>query len=253
MHNPLGPWQESHELYLNPMKFKHKLQEPLLLTEPVIVFDVGLGAGTNAIAALSAWKPGDRDLRVVSFEKDLELLQFALDHTQEFPFLRGWEEAISGILQLGSWQDPQGQLKWELRPGDFNDSIEQERERAEFIFFEPYSPKVNPDMWSLSCLASLYEKTRQEAPGCILATYSRATAVRSALLLAGFYVGPGEALGLKEETTLASTHRNILPQTLGQRWLERLHKSHVPFPEDTPPEDWPGLIQCLEGHRQFRE
>lgn len=253
MHNPVGPWQESHQLYLGPMQFKAHLRYQFTneVKDPLVVFDVGLGAGTNAIAAISAWETGERDLKIISFEKDLDLLRFALDHRQEFSFLQGWKQAIQSILEKGAWQSPEGHISWHLRLGDFNSCIDTETHKAELIFFDPYSPKMNPEMWSVSCFEKLYRNARLTEPACVLATYSRATAVRSALLLAGFFVGPGGGVGEKEETTLAATQRQALPEVLGERWLERLKKSHIPFPSQTPQADWPLLIRKLEAHPQF--
>jgi tRNA U34 5-methylaminomethyl-2-thiouridine-forming methyltransferase MnmC len=253
MHNPVGPWQESHQLYLTPMRFKEHLQNPLKEggSDPLVVFDVGLGAATNAIAAMSAWETGNRDLRIISFEKDLDLLKFTLDHRQAFPFLQGWEQAIRCILETGIWQDSQGSVSWKLSFGDFNSTIEKETEKAEIIFYEPYSPKVNQEMWSLPCFSKLFARARLTDPGCLLATYSRATSVRSALLLAGFYVGAGVAIGQKNETTLASTQRDALSEVMGERWIQRLKNSTIPFPRTTHKDDWPKLIQKIEQHPQF--
>lgn len=254
MHNPVGPWQEALELYLKPMKFGEHLNfnKTRDIHDPLVVFDVGLGAGTNAAAALSAHKTDDRDLKVISFEKDLDLLRFAFLHRQEFPFLAPWEEAIEAILQKGVWQSSDGAVIWKLRHGDFPALIGKEPEEAEIIFFDPYSPKVNPEMWSIETFTELRQHARNSSPYSLLATYSRATSVRSALLLAGFYTGTGGRVGEKEETTMAATHAGLLPELLGQRWLERLKRSDVPFPVTASEDGWPELFRRLEQLPQFR-
>ena len=68
MHPSVGPWQEAQALYVAQSQLAAKLR-----TEgpPLHVWDVGLGAGTNAVAALTcARELGDqqrRQLKVVSF------------------------------------------------------------------------------------------------------------------------------------------------------------------------------------------
>ena len=249
MHAPVGPWQEAWQLYLEPMDLRGRLLNGD--RDPLVVFDVGLGAATNAVAALSGWTPEGRDLKIISFEKDLDLLRFTIENSHEFSFLEGKEPALKCLLENGAWGDHQGRLSWELRHGEFEDCIECEPEKGELIFYEPYSPKVNPEMWSLACFKKLFSRTKQVGGGGLLSTYSRATAVRAALLLAGFYVGPGKKIGEKAETTMASSLPQSLPELFGSRWLERCQRSHVPFPETTPAEDWPGLVEALRAHPQF--
>ena len=80
-----------------------------------------------------------------------------------------------------------------------------------------------------------------------LFTYSTATQVRSALLLAGFYVGAGDPSGPKGQTTSAATQLADLAQPLDRRWLERVRRSSAPWPADAP--DAP--LTHLLGHPQF--
>src|SRR3954467_10405098 len=76
MHPSIGPWQEAQALYVEQSGLRERLQEA---GPPLCVWDVGLGAGTNAVAALSAARalgPAQRRaLRVLSFEVDLAPLR----------------------------------------------------------------------------------------------------------------------------------------------------------------------------------
>src|SRR3954465_7829909 len=77
MHNPLGPERESHDLYIVFSNFAERITRPI--KSPLVVFDVGLGAAANSLAALECWrknKVNARPLHIVSFEKDLSLLAF---------------------------------------------------------------------------------------------------------------------------------------------------------------------------------
>jgi len=60
--------------------------------------------------------------------------------------------------------------------------------------------------------------------------YSRSTIPRVTLLLAGFFVGAGEPVAEKEETTIAASSLALIERPLGARWLERARTSHSAEP-----------------------
>ena len=74
MHPSVGPWQEACALYVEQSRLAEKLQ---VEGPPLQVWDVGLGAGTNAVAALTCARElgarQRRELTVVSFEINLPL------------------------------------------------------------------------------------------------------------------------------------------------------------------------------------
>jgi hypothetical protein len=123
------------------------------------------------------------------------------------------------------------------------------------ILFDPFSPAKNPAMWTLSLFTALFRLLDPSRP-CALATYSRSTMTRAALLLAGFYVGAGHASGDKEETTVAANALELIGKPLDRRWLERARRSHSAEPlcgqvyrqARLAPATW----ERLRRHRQFR-
>lgn len=233
MHNPVGPWAEANALYVEQSRLAERLGAP---GEELVLFDVGLGAAANALAALAcARRIGPaRPLRIVSFERDLDLLAFALHHADRFPHFAGWETAVAALLEHNSWTG--NRIIWELRRGDFLDVIGRESTRPHLVFYDPYSPKVNQDMWTTACFAKLRARARTDADGgTVLFTYSQATRIRVALLRAGFHVGYGVPTGLKEETTQAATARELLHDPLGKVWFDRWRRSHLRHPFDCSP------------------
>lgn len=260
MHNPLGPWKEVQDLYIQPSQLAKRLQTNPS-KENFVLYDVGLGAGANAMSAvLSAFDAmkdmnGATGLRLISFEKDLSLARFALKHRIHFKeFSWAWD-AFKELLEQGQWEHPEYELTWELYNGDFLDSLNQLLPIADLIFYDPYSPKKNDEMWTYSSFCKLREKCHAVSDrATVFLTYSRATKVRTALLLAGFYVGYGSSIGLKEETTVAATLKEALEQPLDQRWLERWQRSHTRFPSDLSKkseEDTAKWIERLARHPQF--
>jgi len=243
MHNPVGPWAEANALYIDQSRLKHRLQGG---PSEFVLFDVGLGAAANALAALHCAKSlggSCRPLKIVSFEKDLDLLRFALANAGSFDHFSGFEMAIESLLSKGDWCS--GNLHWILHPGDFLQTLKLCPDRPHLIFFDPYSPKMNTEMWGQRCFESLRKVALEDTE---LFTYSQATSVRAAMIAAGFFVGYGIPTGLKEATTVAATKLEKLDRPLDLKWLERYRKSHAKYPLDGLPEDQPSIDQKIEDY-----
>ena len=255
MHNPVGPWEEANTLYIEPSHLKDRLLDPRH-TGDLVVFDVGLGAAANAVAALRAALDASssgktRRLHLVSFEKDLELLSFAIANAASFPHFEGLVPALEEILRHHHWTSPCGRIVWDLHAGNFLDLVGQVAVQPHIIFHDPYSPASNAEMWNLTCFAKLRLAAGNQDEPTTLLTYSIATPIRAALLLAGFYVGHGPRTGLKHETTQASTHLESLAQPLGERWLKRWMRSHTKYPLGTTQDQAKAVTAAIMAHPQF--
>ncbi len=244
MHAPLGPWEEANKLYINQSNLKKHLSKDT--QEEFILFDVGLGAGANALAALHCAKSRSRPLRIISFEIDMSLLKFALKHSHEFEHFKGYESAIESIISRGSWSHEN--IYWELLEGDFLQCINELEHKCHLVFYDPYSLNHNQEMWTTSCFKKLREKCDDSAT---FYNYSQATPVRAALLEAGFYVGYGIPIGEKETTTQAACQLKDLDRPLDERWFQRWSRSDNPFPPLC--EDEKALKKTIREHEQFNE
>ena len=237
MHPSVGPWQEALRLYVEQPRLAERLRVP---GEPLVIHDVGLGAATNAVAALTCARAlgaeRRRELELVSFEVDLAPLRLALADAAGFPFLQPFREAAEGLMREGVWAG-EG-VRWRLHLGDAQGWLGAGLPRADLVFFDPFSPASNPDMWTVPVLQRIREGCREDGQGALLLTYSAATPTRVTLLLAGFYVGAGLSTGTKGETTVGATRREALEAPLGERWLERWNRSssRAPHGEALTPE-----------------
>ena len=248
MHPAVGPWQEARALYVEQSRLAEKLQ---VAGPPLHVWDVGLGAGTNAIAALTCARElgagQRRELRVVSFEIDCAPLRLALSDAAGFPFLQPFAAAGEALLKGQRWSE--GRSHWQLHLGDAAELWRGVWEPADLIFFDPFSPASNPALWTPAAFAALRAHARSDGDGCTLFTYSAATPTRVSLLLGGFYVGTGIATGMKKETTVAATERELLAQPLDARWLARWERSAAQAPHGQPLS--PEIARAVREHRQF--
>jgi hypothetical protein len=121
-------------------------------------------------------------------------------------------------------------LNWILHQGDFREvMLDQGIPSPNAIFYDPYSLTVNTEMWTLDFFKSLRERLNDSTP-CLLSNYTRSTALRVTLLLAGFYVGVGATIGNKEESTVASNKLDLIENPLDERWLSRVKASQNASP-----------------------
>ena len=229
-------------------------------SEELVIWDVGLGAASNAMAAIHCFerchggnnRAGLRPLRLLSFEQDLDALTLAAKHSGYFPHLH--HSAPSKILSQGSWQHPSEMLHWQLLQGDFRDSIETAA-IPDLIFYDPFSFKTDAELWTGEIFARIF--ARCLAKPAELYTYSAATAVRVALLSAGFWVAQGVGTGPKSETTIAfnraesAAQHPLAPALLDHKWLARWRRSSAKFPATMAPAEQAQFAAMIEGHRQF--
>jgi queuine tRNA-ribosyltransferase len=249
MHPVIGPTAEAEALYARQSRLAERLDRP---GEPLVLFDVGLGAGANALAALRAARAaaaGGRRLEVVSFERDTRAL--ALAASSEGSARLGWSaeevRAARALLTVGCHVEDR--LTWKLVEGDAVEALRSwparaGGARAEVVFWDPFSPAANPELWTVDAFSALRAAC---GPRAVVFTYSTATSVRSALLLAGFFVGAGDPSGPKEQTTAAACHPDDLARPLEGRWLERLLRSSAPLPGGAPPD----ALERIRLHPQF--
>jgi len=245
MHPGIGPDEEARRLYVDQVEL------PSLLAGsggPLRILDVGLGAAANASAAIHAarevWGPAKRPLEIVSLESHLEPLELALADPAGFPYLQALLPMARTLLDRGVYEGPD--LRWTLRTGDARDTLAGAGDGFELVYFDPFSPEKNPDLWTRAFLSAVRAVC---APDALLVTYSAATPTRVALLLAGFYVGTGISTGLRAETTLAATRPELLKAPLGARWMKRWERSTARAPHG---EAWsPAIEEAVRAHRQF--
>jgi queuine tRNA-ribosyltransferase len=251
MHSQVGPDEEARQVYLA----QTRLAERLSLAEgarPLVLFDIGMGIASNALAAIELAQTMNprRPLHIVSFENTLEGLELSLQEPNRFPLQARYRELLEVLMRARNWKS--ADVTWELRFGDFQS--QELTPEPEVIFYDFYSPKAVPGLWTSQNFKRLFsacENRRSSGQPTVLATYSAATFVRSALLLAGFYVGYGAKTSLKSETTLASTRLSGLEAPLGKTWLERLSRSSKPLPLDVAQADYDLAMQAIHSSSQF--
>ena len=262
MHPGLGPQAEADLLYVRQLNICERLENN---SGEFVIWDIGLGAAANAIAALQATLEISGQLRIISFDNTAGPLEFALENAAALGYPAGYENQIAGLLRERRVEFENGKLKvnWEFQPGDFPALLPNLKFKTQnsklappphAIFYDAFSPAKNPAMWTLPLFENL-RRALDPARPCALTTYSRSTMIRATLLLAGFFVGTGHATGLKEETTVAANSLALISEPLNGRWLERALRSHSAEPLREPVYSraplCPATAQKLRRHPQF--
>lgn len=233
MHSVNPPEREAQELYIDQSQFIERCKEEN--SAELVIWDVGLGAGYNAMSVLSNYEklgiqrlPGRvRSVKLVSFENDLNSFELALNHSYLFKHLR--HAAPHDLLRTGRWSSETFPIEWTLILGDFLEKLAF-APVPDLIFYDPFSAQTNSTLWSLDCFRKIFARCSNHAT--LLLTYSSSTAVRAGLLGAGFRVAKGVGTGPKKDTTLAMTlnAKDRSFEWLSSTWLDRWKRSDAQYP-----------------------
>ena len=260
MHSVNRPSEEANALYVAQSRLAERLVKRPDDVAELVIWDVGLGAASNAMAALQCFEEtlaargpeAVRPLRLVSFEIDLDPLKLALRFASHFPHLR--HGAPHAVLASGRWAHVSELFQWELRHGDFLGFLESSP-APDLIFYDPFSAKTDTGLWTLAVFTRLFHHCRPKPAE--LYTYSAATAVRVALLSSGFHVAEGVGTGPKATTTIAFTHEPgasghpAAARLLGDEWLARWRRSDSKYPPGLAVNERSAFEQRFEAHPQF--
>jgi hypothetical protein len=227
MHIGTNPRTEALELHVQQQQLLERMTG-WKGTAPFVIWDIGLGPAGNAITAIETLRRTSAAVEIHSFEISTEVLEFALKHAGELEYLIGWEGIISQLLEVGE-ATPLPNIRWVLHRGDFSHEAAKGHLNApapSAIFFDPYSPARNIEMWNLETFRALWKAvSAPDAPDCLMTNYTRSTAVRVTMALAGWFVGTGVPTGDKSETTIVANRLALLKKPLNQAWLRRVHSS----------------------------
>jgi tRNA U34 5-methylaminomethyl-2-thiouridine-forming methyltransferase MnmC len=155
----------------------------------VRLLDVCYGLGYNTAAALETiWSVNPQcQIEVYGLELDETVPKAAIAP----PLIDSWSPIVRNILEAMATQHgcTTNHLKATLLIGDARQMIQtlcQLGFRADAIFFDPFSPRRCPQLWTVEFFAQVAQCL---APTGKLATYSRSASVRSAMIAAGLHIG----------------------------------------------------------------
>ncbi len=198
------------------------------------LLDVCYGLGYNTAAALEVIWDANPNCQVefVGLELDGSVAIAAITP----PLLSAWSPRVQAVLTAIAQQQQYvtPEINGTLLLGDARQTIQtlvQRSFQADAIFFDPFSPRRCPQLWSVEFFAQVI---RCLAPTGKLATYCRAASARAALLQTGLHIGtiPLGDRHLPHEwsqgTVAAFTSQTLQP--LSQMEQEHLHtRAAIPY------------------------
>ncbi|HMO66807.1 MAG TPA: MnmC family methyltransferase, partial [Verrucomicrobiota bacterium] len=160
-HPVAGPAGEARTLYVGGLRLKERLVQA---GGPLVVWDVGLGAGGNALAALHALAEVPGEVVLVSLDRTRAGLAFARRHAAELGYFAGFEDVVDALLSDGRASVVRGGFRadWRLVEAEFPGWLESAAADGvpapHAVFFDPNSPAKNPEMWTLPVFTALRQR-----------------------------------------------------------------------------------------------
>ncbi len=219
------------------------------------LLDVCYGLGYNTAAALETiWAIHPQcQVTVYALELDATVPVAAIQP----PVLDSWTPPVREILQelAIAHQSHRSNFSATLLIGDARQTIQQlraENLQASAIFFDPFSPRRCPQMWTVELM---HQVAQCLAPDGRLATYSRSASVRAAMLAAGLHIGTipqSDRTAPRHEWaqgTVAGFNPTLLPP-LSLMEQEHLHtRAAIPYRDPTLM-DTAAMILARQQHMQ---
>jgi chorismate dehydratase len=168
---------------------------PLQLENGMRILDFCFGLGYNSIVAAYYFS----NLEIIGLEKE----EAVLEKLTILAVPPEWEKAFLPFRQLAkkkSIQDEKMNSVSVLLGDGLKTMYKLQLQSFDRIFFDPFSPKKQPEMWSEEVFLQMYRLLKPQGK---LSTYSCANGIRKNMLKAGFQVIDGPAIGRKSPSTIA--------------------------------------------------
>lgn len=201
-HSPMGAALEAKEKYVVPCNFAQRSRN-----KEITLFDVCFGFGYNSAAALEEiWKHNPQcKVNIIGLELDKAILGESLELPFPFAHKELFEELAQTFVETKqTFVLEKKNISITLLIGDAKERVKEVKEKADIVFFDPFSPSKSPELWTKEFMTDVYACCADKA---LLVTYSCARAVRENLAGAGFIVSDGPIVGRRGPATIGIVKR----------------------------------------------
>lgn len=206
-HNPNGAIAESRHVFFKTSGILESLKKG----EPICLFESGFGTGLNFLLLLEYRERLHSKSKIHYTAVEKNPIPFSTAKKLNYPeFLQTYhsEKLFESIFDAAGQKS--GLIPFEISKlftlhlfiGLFEDLPPAiPKNPVNYIFHDPFSPDVNPELWSVPVFQKLKSMSRDDVR---MVTYGAASKARAAMAEAGWYVvrAPG-ALGKREMTVAA--------------------------------------------------
>ncbi len=193
-HSQTGAVEEALKKYATPCKIKELAKNK----KKIAILDVCFGMGYNSAMAIDVALEENPhcEVEVVGLEYDPEIIKKIQDVNPDIDFFTHYKKLTPENLQF-----KHGNVTVRILLGDARETVKElSNDHFDAIFFDPFSPKTAPDMWTVEFFKEMYRVLNNEG---LLATYSCARMARDNMSKAGLFYGDGPIVGRRGPGTLA--------------------------------------------------
>jgi tRNA U34 5-methylaminomethyl-2-thiouridine-forming methyltransferase MnmC len=249
-HSRQGAKTEAIEKFVQATQLPAKAQGDRL-----VLLDVCYGLGYNSAAALESIWQINPHCHVTLY--GLELDASVPIGAAQPELLMTWQSEVAIVLKAlaTSHRCQTTTLDASLIIGDARQSIQTlvaQNLQADAIFFDPFSPRKCPQLWTIEFLAQVSQCLAAEG---FLATYSRSAAVRKAMLEVGLHIGtiPLKAHHLPHEWSQGTIAAWNASQLLPLSPMEQEHlktRAAIPYRDHTLQDTAAAIAQRHQAEQQ---
>mgnify|MGYP006277746525 CR=1 FL=1 len=184
-HSISGAYEEAREKHVNALDLKNGFK----------ILDFCFGLGYNSFAAVEKYS----NLEIIALEKDIEVLEKIKKLTNS-PYLSKQFQHFAEIAEKGEIKDNKNNTIKIIIDNVFNSLPKLPSLYFDRVFFDPFSPKKQPELWCKQIFEHIYKILKFKGQ---LSTYSCAKQVRTNLKDVGFRVKDGPIVGRRSPATIA--------------------------------------------------
>lgn len=193
-HSHTGAVDEALKKYAIPCKIAEKAK-----TGKIRILDAFFGMGYNSAMAIDiALKENPNCvIEVVGLEFDFEIIKKIQEVNPPIDFFNHYKKLSPTSLEF-----KQGNVQVTILLGDARETVKTLTDDSfDAVFFDPFSPKTAPDMWTKELFEEIYRVMKNSA---MFATYSCARMARENISAAGLMYDDGPIVGRRGPGTIAT-------------------------------------------------
>lgn len=224
-HSTTGAYAETILHYIEGTKVLERVTQK----GQVSILEVGFGTAMGIYATYReiASLPFLKNTKFISTELDKDLILWAKNRYSEHELIGKLKR--SDYFGIPAYEAKTPEFHLIVLVGDAYETLSLLKEKAplpvDAIYQDAFSPKKNPDLWTVEWFQLLKEFSNQQT---LMGTYSSSVNIRKSMIEAGWKVFNGPAFGPKRSSTRASLVGDMDPELttmLSKSPIATLHRN----------------------------